>query len=249
MRLHLLSSLSRMRKDWLLACRTTKNRGALFRYGRSVLRIGTSARRRGFLFPRLGPMMQQTVKGVVNDSTPTKESSISVAHITRLGLGSLFLLFALFPARANHSTFARPRQSSDLTKFTAQITPVDPLNRFGNIPRNYALSQSNGIWSFITRDQDGDGFVDYVEIQIYMLESQDGLAQGYIWFLTSSSERMGRPLAPGHYPNVMRAGHESDGHPGLNIATVNCSLTGEFTIIDAQYNSEFRFAASFRQQV
>ena len=160
----------------------------------------------------------------------------------------MFLLCALFLASAHHAAVARPAQTSGVTQFTAQITPVDPLNRFNSNPRNYSLSESNSLWSIITRDNDGDGFVDYVQIQIYMLESQDGLGQGYIWFLTFSSERLGRPLAPGHFPNAMRAGSETEGRPGLEIARGGCSLTGEFTILEARYGSEIRFAASFRQQ-
>jgi hypothetical protein len=161
----------------------------------------------------------------------------------------VFLLIAiLLSANAPRPVAAGPAQATAINQLTAQITPFDPMIRFSTSPRHYSLSESNANWSATTRDKDGDGFVDFIDIAIQMLESQEGLGSGFIWHLTFTSQRMGRPLLPGHYPNAMREGSEADGHPGLEIARGCSSLTGEFTVLDVQYSPEVRFAATFRQQ-
>jgi hypothetical protein len=46
------------------------------------------------------------------------------------------------------------------------------------------------------------------------------LLDDWSFFIFSSTE-LGQPLAPGLYPNAMRAGFEDPGHPGLTVQYYN----------------------------
>jgi len=148
--------------------------------------------------------------------------------------------------QAGHA-FARQAPSGN-TGLSLDISPIDPSNRQGPGNRHYSLSPSNSIWNISTRDTNNDGFVDFVQIQIRLLQSQGGLPEGAFLFFTFSSARIPSPLAPGFYAGAMQAGREAAGHPGLSVGNTCSPLTGEFTILEANYQYDIRFAARFKQQ-
>jgi putative Ig domain-containing protein len=115
-----------------------------------------------------------------------------------------------------------------------QLSAVsDRWDRVGN-GQSYSIGETDGTWTAYGSDYSHDGLIDTVNVTFSKLGSPMS------WTFEFSTFHMNQGLVPGFYDKVDLSILATPGRPSMNIGGPGGScdaLTGNFTIIDAQFES------------